>query len=259
MDQARPDSCENREQLEAPETHCGRGVRQLYQSGADSIASSALPPLRRRGYRRSMTDVWEPQFEKKGLLWGHEPTRSARAASDTFAREGLRTVLIPGVGYGRNAVVFLERGMSVTGIEISKSAIHLARAELGLDIDIHHGSVTDMPFDAQRYDGVFCYGLIYLLDAPARAKLVRDCWAQLAPGGVMIFTVIAKEAPMYGRGTELGKDWYEVHPGVPMFFYDADSVQREFGDCGVVEHSRIDEPVADGVTFPFFFVTCKKA
>lgn len=167
-------------------------------------------------------------------------------------------MLVPGVGYGRNAKVFLDRGLSVTGIEISKTAIELARSELGLDIVIHHGSVTEMPFDRNLYDGVFCYGLIYLLDAAARAKLIRDCYEQLAPGGLMIFTAITKEAPMYGRGTELGKDWYEVHPGVPMFFYDADSVEREFGAAGLVEHSRIDEPVAQGVTFPFFFVVCKK-
>lgn len=205
-----------------------------------------------------MTDIWEPQFAKNGLLWGHGPTLSARAAVDTFARADVRTVLIPGVGYGRNAKVFLERGMSVTGIEISKSAIELARSELGLDIPIHHGSVTDMPFDAERYDGVFCYGLLYLLDAAGRAKLVRDCYEQLEPGGQMIFTVITKEAPMYGRGTELGKDWYEVHPGVPMFFYDAESLEREFGSYGLVEHLRIDEPVSKELTFPFFFVVCKK-
>lgn len=205
-----------------------------------------------------MTDVWDPQFAKNGLLWGHEPTLSARAAGDLFVRAGVRTVLVPGVGYGRNAKVFLDRGLSVTGIEISKTAIELARSELGLDIVIHHGSVTEMPFDRNLYDGVFCYGLIYLLDAAARAKLIRDCYEQLAPGGLMIFTAITKEAPMYGRGTELGKDWYEVHPGVPMFFYDADSVEREFGAAGLVEHSRIDEPVAQGVTFPFFFVVCKK-
>jgi len=58
--------------------------------------------------------------------------------------------------------------MSVTGIEISETAIGLARTEMHLDIPIHHGSVTDMPFDARAYDGVFAYGLLYLLDAAAR-------------------------------------------------------------------------------------------
>ena len=104
------------------------------------------------------------------MAWGAEPTPSARLAGDAFARWGVKDVLIPGIGYGRNAKPFLERGMSVTGIEISETAIALARSQLGLHIPIIHGSVTDMPFDDRQYDGIFCYGLVYLLDPPGREK-----------------------------------------------------------------------------------------
>lgn len=146
---------------------------------------------------------------------------------------GAREILITGIGYGRDARPFVDSGMSVTGIEVSATAIALARSELGLDYPIHHGSVEDMPFDDREYDGVFCYGLAYLLDAPARAKLFADCFRQLRPRGSMIFTVISKSAPMYGQGLKLGEDWYERAPGVPMFFYDEASVARELGAYGI--------------------------
>lgn len=205
-----------------------------------------------------MAELWEKTFAEKQLMWGREPTLSAIFAKDYFVRMGVRDVLIPGVGYGRNAQVFLDQGMSVTGIEISETAIALARSQLGLDIPIHHGSVSSMPFDSRQYDGIFCYGLIYLLDADARAKLIRDCWAQLAPGGTMIFTVISKTAPMYGQGPKLGDDWYEIHPGLRMYFYDAESVAREFGTYGLVEQSELDEPLHNGSSFPFINVVCTK-
>jgi SAM-dependent methyltransferase len=102
--------------------------------------------------------------------------------------------------------------MSVTGIEISETAIALARSRLGLEIPIFHGSVTDMPFDQRLYDGIYCFGLVYLLDAHGREKLIRDCYRQLTPGGRMIFTLISKKAPMYGQGPRLGEDWYERLP-----------------------------------------------
>jgi SAM-dependent methyltransferase len=204
------------------------------------------------------TEIWEAVFADKQMMWGCEPTLSAIFAKDYFVRMGVRDVLIPGVGYGRNAKLFLEHGMSVRGIEISETAISLARSQLGLDIPIHHGSVSNMPFDTRQYDGVFCYGLIYLLDAHGRAKLIRDCWKQLASGGSMIFTVISKDAPMYGQGPRLGDDWYEIHPGMKMYFYDADSVEREFGDHGLVEHSKIDEPLHNGSSFPFINAVCRK-
>ena len=207
---------------------------------------------------QEQTEIWEAVFADKKIMWGLEPTLSAIFAKDYFVRMGVRDVLIPGVGYGRNAKLFFDHGMSVTGIEISETAISLARSQLGLDIPIHHGSVANMPFDTRQYDGVFCHGLIYLLDTDGRAKLIRDCWEQLAPGGSMIFTVISKEAPMYGQGPRLGDDWYEIHPGMKMYFYGTDSVEREFGDYGLVEHSKIDEPLHNGSSFPFINVVCRK-
>jgi SAM-dependent methyltransferase len=206
-----------------------------------------------------MTEFWETAFTEKQLMWGFEPTASAIFARNYFARMGVKDVLIPGIGYGRNAKVFLDHGMSVTGIEISDTAIALARSQLGLQIPIYHGSVTNMPYDSRQYDGVFCYGLIYLLDADGRAKLIRDCYRQLTLGGHMIFTVISKKAPMYGQGARLGDDWYERLPGLQMFFYDAASVEREFGPHGLVEFSEIDEPAPGGDSLPFINVVCKKS
>jgi len=205
-----------------------------------------------------MTEFWETAFNEKQLMWGLGPTASAILARDYFARMDFKRVLIPGVGYGRNVKPFLDRGMSVTGIEISATAIALARTQLGLKIPIYHGSVANMPFDSQQYEGVFCYGLIYLLDAHGRAKLIRDCYRQLTPGGYMIFTVISKKAPMYGQGTRLGDDRYERLPNLGMFFYDADSVRQEFGPYGLVDFSEVDEPSPAGATLPFITVVCRK-
>lgn len=204
-----------------------------------------------------MTEFWETAFNKMELGWGLEPTHSAMVTCDTFVRAGVKNVLIPGIGYGRNAKPFLDAGMRVTGIEISATAIELARSRLGLEIPIIHGSVTDMPFDHSKYGGIFCFGLIYLLDAHGREKLIRDCYNQLDPGGIMVFTVISKEAPMYGQGPRLGNDWFERLPGLPMFFYDAESVEREFGACGLLEQYEIDEPTGD-TTLPFIYVVCQR-
>lgn len=188
------------------------------------------------------TGFWERAFGDKQLMWGLEPTLSAVAAAERFSLVGARDVLIPGIGYGRNATPFLERGMTVTGIEIAETAIALARSRLGLTIPIHHGSVSAMPFDDRLYDGIFCHGVLHLLDAGGRAKLLRDCHRQLAPGGHMVFTTIAKTAPMYGQGARLGEDWYERLPGLPMYFHGPEAVDRDFGPHGIVDVSTVEEP-----------------
>jgi len=93
---------------------------------------------------------------------------------EIFKSEGIKNILIPGIGYGRNAKVFFDAGMDITGIEISKSAIVLA-GQNGLNFMIHHGSVTAMPFDDKLYDGIFCYALLHLLNKYERRKFLLDC------------------------------------------------------------------------------------
>lgn len=199
-----------------------------------------------------MSEIWERAFVHRQMIWGREPTRSASIAAEDFARRGVRDVLIPGVGYGRNALPFLARGMAVTGIEVSTTAIALARTEMKLDLPIHEGSVTDMPFDARRYGGIFCFGMLYLFDAPGRAKLIADCMRQA--DGPVVFTLVSKEAPMYGQGVKLGEDWYETGPGMRLFFYDEASIERELGGLGPISITKVDEPMPDGSLRPFLHV-----
>ncbi|CAG9620376.1 class I SAM-dependent methyltransferase [Sutcliffiella rhizosphaerae] len=207
-----------------------------------------------------MTEFWEESFIDNQMMWGLEPTDSAIMTKDFFVEKNVKNVLIPGIGYGRNAKVFLDNGMNVTGIEISKTAIDLAR-ENGLGLNIHHGSVTDMPFDENKYDGIFCFALIHLLDSKERKKLIEDCYNQLKPNGYMVFTAISKNAPMYGKGRELSKNRYETMNGVNIFFYDELSVKEEFEKYGLVDISVIKEPDKDNENKPpleFTVITCKK-
>jgi SAM-dependent methyltransferase len=197
-------------------------------------------------------EFWESAFNEKHEMWGFEPSRSAVLTKDFFVSKSVKNILIPGIGYGRNAQVFVDNGMAVTGIEISKTAIEMARKHYGTAMVIHHGSVTDMPFDDKQYDGVFCYALIHLLDESERAKLIRDCYHQLAENGYMVFTVISKDAHTYGQGELIGKDRYEMFGGVKMFFYDKESIHAEFGKAGLFEITEVTE------NYPFYLIKCRK-
>jgi SAM-dependent methyltransferase len=197
-------------------------------------------------------EFWETNFIEKQEMWGLQPSNSAVITKDFFVQKSVKNILIPGIGYGRNAQIFIENGIKVTGIEISKTAIELARKHYGTDINIYHGSVADMPFDNSRYEGIFCYALIHLLDSQEREKLIHDCYNQLSEGGYMVFTAISKEAPTFGKGKFISKDRYEMHEGAKIFFYDGDSVQTEFAFFGLFEVLEVNE------NHPLYLIKCKK-
>lgn len=185
-------------------------------------------------------------------MWGLNATQSALLTAAMFVDKAVKKVLIPGIGYGRNAQVFLSKGMEVTGIEISKTAIELAEKHYGSSMKIYHGSVTDMPFDNNRYEGIFCYALIHLLDENERAKFIKSCYDQLSDNGYMVFTAISRNSQTYGQGIFLSKDRYEQFGGVKIYFYDEISIQKEFGIFGLIETFEVAE------SHPMYLIKCFK-
>tara|TARA_R110002049_G_C9159982_1_gene560920 strand:+ start:1906 stop:2541 length:636 start_codon:yes stop_codon:yes gene_type:complete len=199
-----------------------------------------------------MTDFWETAFKNKQEMWGMNPAKSAELTKSFFVEKKVKNILIPGIGYGRNAHPFLEIGIKVTGIEISKSAIELARKHYGTEINIFHGSVTQMPFEVKKYNGIFCYALIHLLNCDERKKLIQDCYNQLTENGFMVFTAINKNAHQFGHGELISKDRYETHKGAKIFYYDQESVKDEFEKYGLIEITEVDE------NQPMYLIKCKK-
>lgn len=210
---------------------------------------------------KDIENFWETSFEKNQAMWGFSPALSASIVKDFFLQQGIKDILIPGIGYGRNASVFINSGISVTGIEISKTAIAIADKYFNPPLKIFYGSVTEMPFDDTIYEGIFCYGLLYLLDETQRKKVLNDCYNQLKPGGWMVFTVISKNSPNYGTGKKIDENTFEIGKGGQLFFYDHEAVIEEFEAFGVADIIEIEEPnsrLATAPGFKFFLVKCHK-
>lgn len=208
-----------------------------------------------------MTEFWESSFKDKQTMWGFEPADSAVATADLFRQKGFNNILIPGFGYGRNAKIFTDHGFNVTGIEISETAIDLAKKHYGDQVKVYHGAVSAMPFDQALYDGIFCYALIHLLNAKQRIKLIHDCYHQLRPDGHMVFVAISKNDAAYGEGKALSKDRFQTRHGVSLFFYDRASIEKEFGKFGWIDAKEIHEPakhVGNKPSQKLWQITCKK-
>ena len=71
-------------------------------------------------------EYWESRFIAEGKIWGESPSQTARAALQLFLANNVKTVLVPGSGYGRNTKLFSASGLDVTGIEISETAYNMA-------------------------------------------------------------------------------------------------------------------------------------
>jgi SAM-dependent methyltransferase len=121
-------------------------------------------------------------------------------------RPGQR-VLVLGCGTGPDACHFAGAGLRVTGIDISPTAIDLAKkqaADRGLDVTWIVGDACHLR-RAGRFDTVFDAHMLHCLAlAPDRTALIRSVAGVLVIGGrFIIATMIAGEATTFPETCEL--------------------------------------------------------
>ena len=101
-----------------------------------------------------------------------------------------KQVLDVGCGAGVDLARFARGGAIVTGVDISPSAIELARENLNqqkLQADLRVADGERLPFPDNTFDLVFAHGVVqYTADDRA---LVHECFRVLKPGGEAIFQV----------------------------------------------------------------------
>ncbi|WP_375238647.1 class I SAM-dependent methyltransferase [Aurantibacter sp.] len=204
-----------------------------------------------------MTEFWDKTFRSNKKMWGEKPTDNAFTVLKLMQKHNKNSVLIPGFGYGRNAKIFYDNGFDVTGIEISKTAIERARKYFGIDVIIHHGSVSDMPHSKVQYESIYCYSLIHLLGKSERIKLIEDCYLQLIPNGIMVFVALSANDKRFGIGKKVRQNTFHSYQGLNLYFYNEKSIKQEFGNYNIIELKEINEP-EENPNEIHWMIVCKK-
>ena len=77
----------------------------------------------------------------------------------------------------------------------------------------------------------------------------------------MVFVVVSNEYQLFGNGKLISKNRYRIEKGLTVFFYDSESIEKQFRPFGLVEYTEIDEPVRhleNEEPMKFFRVVCTK-
>lgn len=101
-----------------------------------------------------------------------------------------KQVLEVGCGAGTDLARFARGGAIVTGVDLSPSAIELARtnfAQQGLQGTFQEADGEHLPFSDNTYDLVYAHGVVQY--TPDGERLVEACHRVLKPGGEAVFQV----------------------------------------------------------------------
>ena len=184
---------------------------------------------------------WDKRFRDEGYVWGDSPSQTAGYALEIFRQNGLKKILVPGSGYGRNTKLFSTSGFDATGIEISEVACELAK-EYDPQTKHYNGSVLDMSFDKNRYDAIYCHNVLHFLPEKDWKLCLRECAAKLKDNGLMFFTVFSDRDPSFSKGREVAKNTFESRPGRPVHYFTEDTLRELFKDYETLESGITEDP-----------------
>ena len=185
-------------------------------------------------------EYWNNRYLDNGKIWGTEPSKTAVYALKLFKKYDITKILIPGAGYGRHTRFFSRNNYEVTGIEISETALNIAK-ELDSKSKLILGSVFDMPFNNEIYDAVFCHSFLHLLLMNERVIFIEKCYNQLRKMGFAFFTVFSEQENSFGKGAKIEENTFESKPYRPTHYFTEQDLLEHFKTFSVIETGIIEE------------------
>jgi ubiquinone/menaquinone biosynthesis C-methylase UbiE len=101
-----------------------------------------------------------------------------------------KSLLEVGCGIGTDLVRFAKGGAVATGVDLSETALELARKNArhaGVEIDLRLANGEALPFEDSSFDVVYAHGVLQYTADPRR--MVEECRRVVRPGGEAIFMV----------------------------------------------------------------------
>jgi SAM-dependent methyltransferase len=196
-----------------------------------------------------MNEYWDKRYQAEGRIWGDLPSRTAERALELFRKAGVKKILVPGSGYGRNTRLFSTSGFEVTGIEISPEAYTMA-----LTFDnvsrFYNASALDMAFLPDKYDAIYCFNVLHLFREKERKLFLQQCAERVKANGLMFFTVFSEKEASYGKGQEVEKNTFESKPGRPVHYFTDSDLKAHFKKMEILETRIIEDPENHGAEGP---------
>ncbi len=139
---------------------------------------------------------WDPHSEFKPL---HEINPLRLDFIDRRASLAGKQVLDVGCGGGILAEGMAQRGAAVTGIDMGKAPLQVARLHLlesGLEVDYQQIPVEQLAAECpQSFDVVTCMEM--LEHVPDPASVIRACARLVKPGGQVFFSTLNRNPKSY--------------------------------------------------------------
>jgi SAM-dependent methyltransferase len=173
--------------------------------------------------------------------------------------EGASVLDVP-VGTGRFFELYQKHGLQSVGVDVSPDMLELARQraeELGMEVQLHEASVTDLPLPDGSIDSTVCMRLVYSFTMDELAAVLRELM-RVTTGDILLSDRHAfplKDVPLGGvpralgrRGKRLATNLQELRAGRRIKRYHRkDALLEVFERVGLEVADRVPIERVEGL------------
>jgi ubiquinone/menaquinone biosynthesis C-methylase UbiE len=131
-----------------------------------------------------------------------------------FKRRKVKRLLDLGCGAGRHCIYLSKNGFDVVGVDVSRSALKLAKeraSEENLkDITFVEATMTNIPFDDRRFDAVLSVSVIHHALKRDIKTTISEIHRILKKRGIFLANLTSMDDPRYGAGEKVEADTFRT-------------------------------------------------
>jgi len=195
--------------------------------------------------KSNFKEYWNERFDTGKYIWGKSPSRTAEYALDLFTKMNVKSILIPGSGYGRNTKLFSSNGFEVDGVEVSDTGFSMAQ-KYDPGSTFYNEDLLNIQTEDHLYDAVYAFNILHLFRERERMKIVKRWAEQLKDKGVVFVVVFSEQEDSYGRGKEVEKNTFESKPGRPVHYFTEEDLNKHFKKFNIIESGVVKDPENHG-------------
>lgn len=147
-----------------------------------------------------------------------------------------------GCGMGFDSVEFLKRGVRVTAIDLTESAVRISRQHFDVAgfpaVEVRVGNALALPFEDKSFDAVWSNGVLHATGDTRRA--IAEVRRVLRPGGRAIISHFYRRPSWMWVVHRLGREPIEAHEEDPPVneFYTDEAILSMFEGFRILEAAR---------------------
>tara|TARA_A100001388_G_scaffold273167_1_gene254654 strand:+ start:1129 stop:1782 length:654 start_codon:yes stop_codon:yes gene_type:complete len=171
------------------------------------------------------SEHWESNFSSKPVMFGLEPSYSAKIALEVFKKNKIKNILELGAGLGRDTIFFAQNGIYVHAIDYSLSATNIIKKrseENNLEkfIKVQNYDIRQkLNFDNQSFQACYSHMLFCMALTNQNLKdLNKEIGRILKKDGINIYTVRNQTDGDFKKGVHRGEDMYEMNGFIVHYF-----------------------------------------